>query len=163
MNATIEGMGRGVKLHNLARAIRVAWTLFSFALYVYLDSKGWFGKGEEKRETRLRRQAARLRARLVALGPTFIKMGQMLATRADLLPLEYVDELSALQDSVPAFADDQAFEIIESELNRSIKDVFAQIGERSIASASLGQVYRARLATGEDVAVKVQRPRLSGR
>jgi predicted unusual protein kinase regulating ubiquinone biosynthesis (AarF/ABC1/UbiB family) len=153
-------MGRGVKLYNLARAIRVAWTLFSFALYVYLDSKGWFGKGEEKRETRLRRQAARLRARLVALGPTFIKMGQMLATRADLLPLEYVDELSALQDCVPAFPDDQAFEIIESELNRRIEDVFAQIGERSIASASLGQVYRARLATGEDVAVKVQRPRL---
>jgi predicted unusual protein kinase regulating ubiquinone biosynthesis (AarF/ABC1/UbiB family) len=153
-------MSRSTKLSNLARAIYVAWTLLSFALYVYLDAKGWFGRSEEKRETRLRLQAVRLRERLVALGPTFIKMGQMLATRADLLPLEYIDELSALQDRVPAFPNEQAFEIIESELNRPLKDVFAQIGEQPIASASLGQVYRARLVTGEDVAVKVQRPRL---
>jgi predicted unusual protein kinase regulating ubiquinone biosynthesis (AarF/ABC1/UbiB family) len=138
----------------------VVWTLLCFALYVYLDSKGWLGKGKEKRETRLRRQAARLRERLIALGPTFIKMGQMLATRADLLPLEYIDELSALQDRVPAFPDKHAFQIIESELSRPLKDVFAQIGEQPIASASLGQVYRARLTTGEDVAVKVQRPHL---
>ena len=136
------------------------WALFSFALYVYLDSKGWLGRNKEKRETRLRRQAVRLRERLIALGPTFIKMGQMLATRADLLPLEYIDELSTLQDRVPAFPDAQAFKIIESELARPVKDVFAQIGEQPIASASLGQVYRARLVTGEDVAVKVQRPRL---
>jgi predicted unusual protein kinase regulating ubiquinone biosynthesis (AarF/ABC1/UbiB family) len=153
-------MSRSTKLSNPARAIYVAWTLLSFALYVYLDAKGWLGRSKDKRETRLRRQAVRLRERLVALGPTFIKMGQMLATRADLLPLEYIDELSGLQDRVPAFPDEQAFEIIESELNRPLKDVFAQIGERPIASASLGQVYRARLVTGEDVAVKVQRPHL---
>jgi predicted unusual protein kinase regulating ubiquinone biosynthesis (AarF/ABC1/UbiB family) len=153
-------MDRRTKRSNLARAIYVVWTLFSFTLYVYLDSKGWLGKSKEKRESRLRRQAARLRERLIALGPTFIKMGQMLATRADLLPLEYIDELSALQDRVPAFSDDQAFEIIESELNRSLKDAFAQISERPVASASLGQVYRARLVSGEDVAVKVQRPHL---
>lgn len=138
----------------------MVWTLFSFALYVYLDSKGWFGKSKEKRELRLRRQAARLRKRLIALGPTFIKMGQMLATRADLLPLEYIDELSALQDRVPAFPDERALKIIESELDRPLKNVFEQVSESPIASASLGQVYRARLLTGEDVAVKVQRPRL---
>ncbi|HEX8089793.1 MAG TPA: AarF/ABC1/UbiB kinase family protein [Blastocatellia bacterium] len=153
-------MERSTKRYNLARAAYVVWTLLSFALYVYLDSKGWLGRGKEGREIRLRRQAGRLRARLIALGPTFIKMGQMLATRADLLPLEYIDELSALQDRVPAFPDEQAFGIIESELNRPLKDVFARIGEQPIASASLGQVYRARLVTGEDVAVKVQRPRL---
>jgi predicted unusual protein kinase regulating ubiquinone biosynthesis (AarF/ABC1/UbiB family) len=153
-------MNGRTKLSNLARAIYVVWTLFSFALYVYLDSKGWRGKSHEKREMRLRRQAARLRERLIALGPTFIKMGQMLATRADLLPLEYIDELSALQDRVPAFPDSRAFEIIESELNRPLKDAFTQISERPVASASLGQVYRARLVTGEDVAVKVQRPHL---
>src|SRR5215213_6615393 len=138
-------MSSSAKLSNLARAISIVWTLFSFALYVYLDSKGWLGRSEEKRETRLRRQAARLRGRLIALGPTFIKIGQMLATRADLLPLEYIDELSALQDRVPAFADEQAFEIIEKELSRPLKDAFAEISERPVASASLGQVYRARL------------------
>jgi predicted unusual protein kinase regulating ubiquinone biosynthesis (AarF/ABC1/UbiB family) len=68
--------------------------------------------------------------------------------------------LSALQDRVPAFPDKQAFQIIESELERRLDDVFEQIGEQPIASASLGQVYRARLVTGEDVAVKVQRPHL---
>lgn len=143
------------------RTIYVLWTLISFALYVYLDSKGWLGKSEEKRELRLRRQAARLRERLIRLGPTFIKMGQMLATRADLLPLDYIKELSALQDQVPPFPDKQAMEIIEAELGRSIKDVFVEISERPIASASLGQVYRATLASGEDVAVKVQRPMLA--
>ncbi|MFP5260746.1 MAG: ABC1 kinase family protein [Blastocatellia bacterium] len=153
-------MAISTRRHNLGRAVYVVWTLLSFALYVYLDSKGWLAGGKQKREAKLRRQAAGLRARLVALGPTFIKMGQMLATRADLLPLEYIDELGALQDRVPAFPDEQAFRIIESELNRPLKEVFAEIGERPVASASLGQVYRARLVTGEDVAVKVQRPRL---
>src|SRR6185503_18315598 len=143
------------------RSLYVLWTLISFALYVYLDSKGWFGKSREKREIRLRRQAARLRERLIRLGPTFIKMGQMLATRADLLPLDYIKELSALQDQVPPFSDKQAIEIIEAELGRPIKEVFADISERPIASASLGQVYRTTLTKGEDVAVKVQRPRLS--
>jgi predicted unusual protein kinase regulating ubiquinone biosynthesis (AarF/ABC1/UbiB family) len=152
------------KFHSRAgRGLYVLWTLVSFALYVYLDSKGWLGKNVEKRETRLRRQAARLRDRLIRLGPTFIKMGQMLATRADLLPLDYIKELSELQDRVPSFPDKQAFEIIESEIGRSIKDAFAQISERPIASASLGQVYRATLKSGEDVAVKVQRPMLAER
>lgn len=146
---------------HLTRGLYVLWTLISFALYVYLDSKGWFGKSREKREIRLRRQAARLRERLIRLGPTFIKMGQMLATRADLLPLDYIKELSALQDQVPPFPDKQAKEIIEAELGRSLKDVFVEISEQPIASASLGQVYRATLASGEDVAVKVQRPQLS--
>jgi len=143
--------------------MKVLWTLLIFALYVYLDSRGWFGHNKEKREVRLRRQAARLRDRLVRLGPTFIKMGQMLATRADLLPLEYIDELSALQDRVPPFPDRQAMHLIESELGRSVKEIFSKISENPIASASLGQVYRATLITGEDVAVKVQRPRLEDR
>ena len=151
----------GKQYLHAKRSIYVLWTLISFALYVYLDSKGWFGKSQEKREMRLRRQAARLRERLIRLGPTFIKMGQMLATRADLLPLDYIKELSALQDQVPPFPDKQAIEIIETELGRSIKDIFAEISERPIASASLGQVYRATLTSGEDVAVKVQRPGLS--
>ncbi len=111
----------------------------------------------------MRRQAARLRHRLIRLGPTFIKMGQMLATRADLLPLEYIIELSALQDDVPPFSSHQAMALVSSELGRPIDELFKEITERPVASASLGQVYRAVLISGEEVAVKVQRPRLEER
>ncbi len=145
------------------RRARVLWTLLSFAAYVYFDSKGYFGRNQEKREVRLRKQAARLRDRLLRLGPTFIKMGQMLATRADLLPLEYIDELSQLQDRVPPFPNPQAMRLLESELGRPLKEVFQEISAQPIASASLGQVYRATLQSGEVVAVKVQRPLLAAR
>lgn len=156
-------MMRKSMMTQIPRRLKVLWTLLSFALYVYIDSRGWFGHDKDKREVRLRRQAGKLRDRLVRLGPTFIKMGQMLATRADLLPLEYIDELSALQDRVPPFSNRQAMRLLETELGRPIKDVFSQISEQPIASASLGQVYRANLITGEDVAVKVQRPNLEER
>ena len=84
----------------------------------------------------------------------------MLATRADLLPIEYVDELSKLQDSVPPFPNSQAMQLIESELGKPVSEIFSRIGDNPIASASLGQVYRASLISGEEVAVKVQRPGL---
>jgi predicted unusual protein kinase regulating ubiquinone biosynthesis (AarF/ABC1/UbiB family) len=145
------------------RLVYVFWTLLSFALYVYLDSKGWLGLSAERREARLRRQAARLRGRLIALGPTFIKVGQMLATRADLLPIEYVDELARLQDNVPPFSNEQAMALIELELKRPAGELFREISAEPVASASLGQVYRAALPSGEDVAVKVQRPHLAER
>jgi predicted unusual protein kinase regulating ubiquinone biosynthesis (AarF/ABC1/UbiB family) len=145
---------------KFARRIRVLWTVFWFGAYVIVDSRRWFGNRSLSRELMLRRQACKLRARLIALGPTFIKSGQMLATRADLLPIEYVDELSFLQDSVPPFPNQQAMRVLEAELGRPLTEVFEQISEDPIASASLGQVYKARLITGETVAVKVQRPGL---
>jgi predicted unusual protein kinase regulating ubiquinone biosynthesis (AarF/ABC1/UbiB family) len=148
------------KLSQLARLVYVLWTLASFALHVYLDSRRREVKDEQKRASRLRRQAARLRERLVKLGPTFIKAGQMLATRADLLPVEYLDELSALQDRVPAFSNRVAMQLIEAELGRPVGELFLNISENPVASASLGQVYKATLATGEEVAIKVQRPHL---
>ena len=151
------------KFSQLARLIYVLWTLASFALHVYFDSRSRETKDLERRKARLRRQAARLRERLIKLGPTFIKAGQMLATRADLLPVEYLDELSELQDRVPAFSNKAAMELIEAELGRPVSELFPEISESPVASASLGQVYKARLTTGEEVAVKVQRPRLEER
>jgi predicted unusual protein kinase regulating ubiquinone biosynthesis (AarF/ABC1/UbiB family) len=151
-----------MKMHRITRwgrAVYVLWTLLTFALDVALEAKGWFGR-KAKREARLRQQAIRLRGRLIKLGPTFIKMGQMLATRADLLPLDYLKELSELQDRVPPFPDSQARAILEAELGQPVENVFAELSEPPVASASLAQVYRGRLLTGEAVAVKVQRPLL---
>ena len=118
------------------------------------------GEGSDKKEARLAKQAVWLSQSLIGLGPTFIKIGQALGTRADLLPLAYVKELSTLQDQVPAFSTAEAFARIETELGRSLRECYAEIDSEPVASASLGQVYRARLSSGEEVAVKVQRPDL---
>jgi len=117
-------------------------------------------EGSARKQVRLEKQAAWLRESVIDLGPTFIKIGQALGTRADLLPLEYVKELAKLQDQVPAFPTTEAFARIEAELGRPLHECYPEIDNEPIAAASLGQVYRARLATGDEVAVKVQRPNL---
>lgn len=106
------------------------------------------------------RRAVQLRQILTRLGPTFIKVGQALSTRPDLIRKDFLDELVKLQDQLPPFPNETAFAIIESELNRSLSECFDFISPHPVAAASLGQVYQAKLCTGESVAVKVQRPDL---
>lgn len=141
----------GEKLHSVR--------LWSFHLLMLALRRLLIGDDASK-ERNQERQAVWLKDKLVALGPTFIKMGQSMGTRADLLPLPFVKELGTLVDQVPAFPNDIAFATIERELGCKINQMYAEFDLEPVASASLGQVYRARLRTGEEVAVKVQRPNL---
>ncbi|KAK4730379.1 hypothetical protein R3W88_023367 [Solanum pinnatisectum] len=109
----------------------------------------------------LRRRAAKFRETLIDLGPFYIKLGQALSTRPDILPKVYCQELAKLQDQIPPFPTHLARRSIESQLGVRVSQVFADISKEPIAAASLGQVYKAHLHSGELVAVKVQRPHMS--
>ena len=113
-----------------------------------------------KRGDRVKRlsRARRVRLAIEELGPTYIKMGQILSTRPDLVPVDFIKELSFLQDKVPSFSFADVRQIIKKETGQTIEDLFDSFDSEPLASASIGQVHHARLKDGEDVAVKIQRP-----
>ncbi len=152
---TAERLTRAAVFGEKLYGIRL-WFLHSFLLLL----RRYFLGNETDREVNHAKQAVWLRDKLIDLGPTFIKIGQSMGTRADLLPLPFVVALGELQDNVPPFANEIAFARIEKELGRKINAVYAEFEIVPVAAASLGQVYRARLLSGEEVAVKVQRPNL---
>lgn len=130
---------------------------------LWLNRKPWSYPGgftEAKQAARRRQQAIWIRESFLDLGPTFIKLGQFFSTRADLFPVEYVEELSKLQDKVPAFSYEQVEEIIEQDLGKKVPELFSSFDPIPLAAASLGQVHKAQLHGGEEVAIKIQRPGL---
>ncbi len=136
------------------RAIKIIWFFGSFLLLLQLDR--WTNQPVAISQ----RRATQLRDILTNLGPTFIKVGQALSTRPDLIRRDFLDELIKLQDDLPPFDNYIAQSIIEEQLGCTIDQVYRELSPHPVAAASLGQVYRGVLHSGEEVAVKVQRPNL---
>lgn len=150
------------RLRNARRMMEVQRVVLKYGLGPLLMQVGlgrFWGRVEEGPAEGLGRTVPeRVRLALQELGPTAIKFGQMLSTRHDLLPAEYVEELSKLQDEVPPFPFEQAREQIERELDAPLTELFREVNPIPLASASIGQVHEAVLLSGEKVALKVQRP-----
>lgn len=136
------------------RAITIIWLFAGFLIGLLID------RAVGLVDTNKADRATQLREILTYLGPTYIKVGQALSTRPDLIKQDFLEELIKLQDQLPPFDNEQAMQIIESQLKKSVEELYKEISPRPVAAASLGQVYKARLYSGEEVAVKVQRPNL---
>ncbi|MEB3232045.1 MAG: AarF/ABC1/UbiB kinase family protein [Leptolyngbyaceae bacterium] len=139
------------------RVFSIFWPMLTFALSILWDRQTGRIKAKQ------RQRAIQMRELITRLGPAYIKVGQALSTRPDLVPAEYLDELSRLQDQIPPFPNEIAYQFIEEELGKPPSDIYAELSENPIAAASLGQVYKGKLKSGEMVAVKVQRPDLRER
>jgi predicted unusual protein kinase regulating ubiquinone biosynthesis (AarF/ABC1/UbiB family) len=142
--------------HLAVRGLQIASVMARHGLKALFDSS------DESSADDRRQKAKHLREVLEELGPTFAKLGQVLSTRPDLLPTEYIDELAHLQDHVPPMAEQEVVAVTERELGVPWEDVFGSIDPRPLAAGTIGQVHRATLVTGDRVVVKVQRPSAAG-
>ncbi|WP_100398591.1 ABC1 kinase family protein [Bacillus sp. FJAT-44742] len=158
-------LSRGLKHANRYRKIVATLTRHGFGyiiqevgLFHVLSLPKRLAADSNKKETRS--VGTRIRHVVEELGPTFIKLGQMISTRKDIFPPSIIQELEKLQDDVPPFPYEKAKKMIEEDMDTSIDEVFSEISEKPLAAASIGQVHWARLKTGEEVAVKISRPHI---
>ncbi|MFM9103743.1 MAG: ABC1 kinase family protein, partial [Cyanobium sp.] len=154
-----SSLARGFRL---GRPLRIWRVVIQLMAGLWWDSRRWTyrrGWSSEGLAERRRRQARWLTAELLGLGSAFIKLGQILSARPDVFPAEVVEELSHLQDRVPAFAYDQVERILAEELGERRLEII-DLEVEPLGSASLAQVHRASLRSGRQVVFKVQRPGL---
>jgi predicted unusual protein kinase regulating ubiquinone biosynthesis (AarF/ABC1/UbiB family) len=156
MPAVVQG------LRSARRVLRIWSAVLQLLLWLWLDGKAWSypgGATAERRAGRQRRRARWLTAELLELGSAFIKLGQLLSARPDVLPASWVEELARLQDSVPAFSFETAQALLEQELGERCAEII-DIDPDPLGAASLAQVHRASLRSGRQVVFKIQRPGL---
>lgn len=155
----------GIAAHYRKRRLQVWGRIFTVLAPAISFAFGvWFDRKLGKKVKTDRRRAVQLRELLTRLGPAYIKIGQALSTRPDLVPPVYLEEFTQLQDKLPPFPNELAYQFIEEEIGARPEEIYTDLTPDPIAAASLGQVYRGKLkSTGEEVAVKVQRPDLRER
>lgn len=147
-----KGESQTSEPHLARRAMHIATVMAKHGL------KELFSQPDQADGSIRRQQAKRLRAALEELGPTFSKLGQVLSTRPDLLPAEYIEELAMLQSHVPPMSEREVVRVAEQELGVPWEDVFESIDPKPLAAGTIAQVHRATLENGDRVVVKVQRP-----
>jgi ubiquinone biosynthesis protein len=143
---------RALVRHGLDDFVRATHLYRPFRFLVYLSPWTWFQRSAGAT------RGERLRLALEELGPIFVKFGQVLSTRRDLLPLDIADELAKLQDSVPPFSSEIAVATIEAAFGRPLNDIFGSFDQTPLAAASIAQVHAAVLKDGREVVVKILRP-----
>ena len=153
-----------IEAHYRRRPLTVLARLWAIAIpFLMFTVNLWWDRQTGQTTAKQARRAEQVRKIITKLGPAFIKVGQALSTRPDLVPPSYLEEMAKLQDQLPPFSNEIAFRFIEEELGDRPENIYAELSPMPIAAASLGQVYKGKLKTGETVAIKVQRPGLAQR
>lgn len=146
-------------MSRLRRSVSVIFRLLPFVIAFLRDRKRWilFGRGARRKPHTHQKRADKLASTVASLGPTFIKLAQLLSARADILPEPYLSAVARLQDRVPPDPTDAVVSVVEEELDRPLSELFQEFEREPMATASLGQVHPARMG-GREVVVKVLRP-----